>query len=576
MPNLTNRLKLALPNGNEYVNRASLNKIFEDIDKLVTILGDFDTAKQEIDDNLAKKVAKSGDTMTGLLTFPVGAGIPNRGLEWKEGADRLWTIESSQNDLLFHNYKDNKQIFKYNRAANLFTLSADTNLLKKAGDTMSGQLKFDKSGSGVIWKDDVNMDYGIVTEDTGKRLIMQDWKRKKTLMSNDDNGFIVNADNLLKKSGDTMIGFLRMDTETGEKGLIFKDALAEYLKLYTGKSRNHGLLDIVNNKVIYEYDYANKKFNMIADTNLLKKTGDKMTGSLEINTSDVGDSLSMYFQDKNGMSLGLKGHKPSKTISLVDWEGGEKSVWKYSSTDKKFTVDVETNLLKKTGDRMEGHLEFRTNKELQFKKDDGASLVGMAVDGTGNFFAWNSPGNKYLWKLDGKTGEFAVNADNLMSKGGDTMAGQATFTGNDPMSFRPAGDNPWWLVNTSQGTMKFIPSKTNGQADWDWSKTVWINAQGEVNTHGVKVKGERVLTTSDAEEKIPSRSGKDDNGVYTIYEETQKDGKLSKRSVLSSPDVDGNYLVRTVTYYKDGVAYKTEIFDLKYDEDGDFVKAVPR
>ncbi|MCU5259186.1 hypothetical protein OCD90_25945, partial [Bacillus pacificus] len=72
------------------------------------------------------------------------------------------------------------------------------------------------------------------------------------------------------------------------------------------------------------------------------------------------------------------------------------------------------------------------------------------------------------------------------------------------------------------------------------------------------------------------RSGKDDNGIFTTYEETQEDGKLWKRSVLSSPDADGNYLVRTVTYYKDGVSYKTKIFDLKYDEDGDFVKEVPR
>ena len=50
------------------------------------------------------------------------------------------------------------------------------------------------------------------------------------------------------------------------------------------------------------------------------------------------------------------------------------------------------------------------------------------------------------------------------------MAGQITNTNNDPMSFRPAGDNPWWLVNTSQGTLKFIPSTTNGQADWNWGK----------------------------------------------------------------------------------------------------------
>lgn len=78
------------------------------------------------------------------------------------------------------------------------------------------------------------------------------------------------------------------------------------------------------------------------------------------------------------------------------------------------------------------------------------------------------------------------------------------------------------------------------------------------------------------EDGFPKRSGKDENGIFTIYEERQDDGKLIKKSVLSSPNADGNYLVRTVTYYKDGTAYKTKVSDLKYDDDGDFVEAVPR
>lgn len=427
MPSLTNRLKLALPNGNEYVNRAVLNKIFEDIDRLVMLQADFNTAKKEIDDNLAKKVSKSGDTM-------------------------------------------------------------------------SGQLKFDKSGTGVIWKDDVNMDYGLVTESDGKRLIMQDWKRKKTLMSNDDSGFIVNADNLLKKSGDIMTGLLTFPVGAGipNRGLEWKEGAD---RLWTIESSQNDLL------------FHNYKDN--------------------------------------------------------------KQIFKYNRAANLFTVSAETNLLKKTGDAMTGHLEFRTNKELQFKKDDGTSLAGIAVDNNGDWFAWNHPGNKYLWKLDGKTGEFFVNANNLVSKGGDNLTGDFAYYNPNPMQFRPH-DKKWWLINTNQEGLKFIPSGTTNKDDWQWAKAIWINPEGEVNTQGVKVKGERVLTTSDAEEKIPSRSGKDENGIFTTYEEMQEDGKLWKRSVLSSPDTDGNYLVRTVTYYKDGVSYKTKIFDLKYDEDGDFVKAVPR
>ncbi|MCU5376167.1 hypothetical protein OCA08_03325 [Bacillus cereus] len=643
MPSLTNRLKLALPNGNEYVNRAALNKIFEDIDRLVMLQADFNIAKKEIDDNLAKKVSKSGDTMTGPLnfatslkgvswldgetkkadliynnseiyfrgfngaiekypwvynistdtfsvnaqtnllkktgdtmtgdiSFKVGQGIPNRGVRWATTAGDLWGFESSENDLLLYNYKDSKQIFKYNAALNEFTLSANTNLLKKTGDIFTGKLTMGANAS-ISMLDTKGKDtiaFGIDTQD---RFMAWDNMSNKHLFIRDTNGyFTVNADNLLKKTGDTMTGSLKFNRD---RGIAWNDGTKDIHSITTGGDNKTYFTDGVNGIDYALYDPTTKSFNILHNTNLLKKSGDKMSGSLEVNTSGVADSLSMYFQDSNGMSLGLKGHKPSKTISLVDWEGGEKSIWRYNHDEKKFIVEAETNLLKKTGDKMEGHLEFRANKELQFKKDDGTSLVGVAVDNNGDFFAWNAPGNKYLWKLDGKTGEFVINANNLVSKGGDNLTGDFAYYNPNPMQFRPH-DKKWWLINTNQEGLKFIPSGTTNKDDWQWAKAIWINPEGEVNTQGVKVKGERVLTTSDAEEKIPSRSGKDDNGVYTIYEETQEDGKLSKRSVLSSPDVDGNYLVRTVTYYKDGALYKTKIFDLKYDEDGDFVKAVPR
>lgn len=77
-------------------------------------------------------------------------------------------------------------------------------------------------------------------------------------------------------------------------------------------------------------------------------------------------------------------------------------------------------------------------------------------------------------------------------------------------------------------------------------------------------------------EGIPTKSGKDSNGIYTIYEEKSKEGVLLKRSVLSNPDFDGKYYVRTLTYLDDDGTYKTEVYDLKYDADGDFEKAVPR
>lgn len=497
MPNLTNRLKLSLPNGNEYVNRTALNKIFEDIDRLVMLQSDFDTAKKEIDDNLAKKVAKSGDTITGNIDVDISTGATSKGFRWRDKDGAIFGLETSTTgELILYDYKAAARIWQYDPVAKRFNVNSDGNLLKNTGGTMNGQIKFDKSGTGIIWKDDANMDYGMVTEDSGKRLTLQDWKRKKTLISNDDNGFVVNADNLLKKTGDTMKGPLKFNRD---RGIAWNDGVKDIHSITTG-----------------------------------------------------GDNKTYFTDGVNGIDYAI-----------------------YDPTTKSFNILQNTNLLKKTGDTMDGWLRFLNNQELQFQTKEGVSQAALAVDGDGNFFAWNSPGDKYLWFLNRKTGEFIVNANNLVAKGGDNLTGNFAYYNPNPTQFRPQ-DKKWWLINTNQEGLKFIPSGTTNKDDWQWAKAIWINPDGEVNTQGVKVKGERVLTTSDAEEKIPSRSGKDDNGIFTTYEETQEDGKLWKRSVLSSPDADGNYLVRTVTYYKDGVSYKTKIFDLKYDEDGDFAKAVPR
>ena len=67
---------------------------------------------------------------------------------------------------------------------------------------------------------------------------------------------------------------------------------------------------------------------------------------------------------------------------------------------------------------MDGWLRFLNNQELQFHTREGKSIVAQAIDGDGNYVAWNSPANKYLWFVNGKTGETVVQADNLLSKGG--------------------------------------------------------------------------------------------------------------------------------------------------------------
>ncbi|WP_410976521.1 hypothetical protein [Bacillus pacificus] len=503
MPNLTNRLKLSLPNGNEYVNRTALNKIFEDIDRLVMLQGDFDVAKKEIDENLAKKLSKSGDTMTGDLKLE-RTGTAARDIQWsKDNVVQTNLGMNSANKLRLYDNVNALTAFEYDTVSKSFNVLSSTNLLKKTGDVMTGNLD-------------------IVAPAKGERGVFLKSPNLSVSLTNSDAG--------------------------------------------TNPSVN--LYDSTNKEFIFHYSKDGGFDLKASKTNLVKKTGDTMTGPLKFNR-DRGIAWNDGVKDIHSITTG----GDNKTYFTDGVNGIDYAI--YDPTTKSFNILQNTNLLKKSGDTMDGWLRFLNNQELQFQTKEGVSQAALAVDGDGNFFAWNSPGDKYLWFLNRKTGEFIVNANNLVAKGGDNLTGDFAYYNPNPMQFRPQ-DKKWWLINTNQEGLKFIPSGTTNKDDWQWAKAIWINPDGEVNTQGVKVKGERVLTTSDAEEKIPSRSGKDDNGIFTTYEETQEDGKLWKRSVLSSPDADGNYLVRTVTYYKDGVSYKTKIFDLKYDEDGDFVKEVPR
>lgn len=74
------------------------------------------------------------------------------------------------------------------------------------------------------------------------------------------------------------------------------------------------------------------------------------------------------------------------------------------------------------------------------------------------------------------------------------------------------------------------------------------------------------------------KSGYDVNGIFTNVVFTNPAGVNVKRSVLSNPDTEGNYLVRTVTYYSiDGVSVRRqEVFDITYNADGNIVSEVLR
>lgn len=71
------------------------------------------------------------------------------------------------------------------------------------------------------------------------------------------------------------------------------------------------------------------------------------------------------------------------------------------------------------------------------------------------------------------------------------------------------------------------------------------------------------------------KSGKDNNGIYTIVEYKRTDDTLFARSVLSG-GTSPQYTTRTVTYYDtDGTTVlRTDTYTLTYDTDGDLINEV--
>lgn len=75
------------------------------------------------------------------------------------------------------------------------------------------------------------------------------------------------------------------------------------------------------------------------------------------------------------------------------------------------------------------------------------------------------------------------------------------------------------------------------------------------------------------------RDEKDINGNFLIVEKRRKDGTLFMKSILSQLDSNGNPTIRTVTSYQDDgltIIDSPLIFDVFYDEEGDFIREVPR
>ncbi|KPU55872.1 BppU family phage baseplate upper protein [Bacillus wiedmannii] len=116
--------------------------------QLENYIAEFDKIKKQVDDlqiavDNANVVKRSGGTMTGDLNLDRPSATNYRELRWSTAGvnDILLGQDTSGNWRVFDSASGAGSIFKYEKATKRFTVDvANTNLVKKTGDTMTGVL----------------------------------------------------------------------------------------------------------------------------------------------------------------------------------------------------------------------------------------------------------------------------------------------------------------------------------------------------------------------------------------------------------------------------------------------------
>ncbi|MDA2621639.1 hypothetical protein PDQ07_27740, partial [Bacillus cereus] len=120
--------------------------------QLENYIAEFDNLKKQIDAlqiavDKADVVKRTGGTMTGNLEIANGKGV-----YFQDGSKAsIYAFYQSNGDVIFRDVKNSNTVFGYSQGTKLFNVLADTNLLKKTGDTMSGNLDFPVGKAVGVW-----------------------------------------------------------------------------------------------------------------------------------------------------------------------------------------------------------------------------------------------------------------------------------------------------------------------------------------------------------------------------------------------------------------------------------------
>lgn len=256
----------------------------------------------------------------------------------------------------------------------------------------------------VFWVSESVMSDGVLQSTNDFPAIQQLIEAGKKFEGKDINAIIAagaKADAALPKTGGTMTGNFNFQTKDGAKMLQWYNDQTQLGRVVFHPS---GLVEWFGRNGATEtsawnYSPTTNTFNIVSNTNVVKTTGDTMTGTLNMTNSTVnwenvflnngGRRTRMFMDNGNGTAFTIA---TEKTAGKGDWDFNEH-----------LRVGDRRNWLKNSGDTMTGHLNMNSNSQINYNQltttssakgfmytDDASSNI---VGGIGRFR--NTTGESY-------------------------------------------------------------------------------------------------------------------------------------------------------------------------------------
>lgn len=244
----------------------------------------------------------------------------------------------------------------------------------------------------------------------------------------------VDKADVVKKTGDTMSGDLtiKKDGATTKKYSFQKDGV-ETFNLYNYSDTHVGLRDMINKKNIWEYNAGTSSFDILTgiNTNLLKKTGDTMSGNLTLDR--VGMAARDILWSKDGVAQTNLGMNSANKLRLYD-NVNAITVFEHDTATKTFSILAD----------------FKTKNDTDWTN---LTLINGVTNQSGKTSKVKRTGNTVCLTMN----VIGVKNNHIIA--------------SLPANFRPVGDltfSATYVLNNLDTNTGFVTLRADGSVHCEW------------------------------------------------------------------------------------------------------------